>query len=284
MPICVHLVITLLELDWGSLGNAYGLLRLPQMPELKGVSIDSFIPSDVDLTKLKYKEKSIARQRELKRKALEANPPPKFKKSSPWSKTKEKRAKRAARRQKKLLKAERLITTASLGASMSDRLINKCSSGAMATDGNEDDSDDNDTKSILEEYKKMKKLKGRKITAAELEDLEDDESGDKKDDVDLPPDVELHQYPSNFDCTISAWKRCARVIRHLLLSHDSPPTATPTFIITLALQEFSKDAVAAFVKAPDARSLQPKHTSALRQQLAAGLYPQLVRGGVVLIS
>ncbi|CDS36374.1 ATP dependent RNA helicase DDX55 [Echinococcus multilocularis] len=170
-----RLLFKIQELDWGSLANAYGLLRLPQMPELKGVSIDSFISSDVDLTTLKYKEKSIARQRELKRKALEANPPPKFRKSSPWSKTKEKRAKRSARRQKKLLKAERLINTASLGARMSDRLTNKCSSRAMATDGNEDDSDDNDTKSILEEYKKMKKLKGRKITAAELEDLEDDE-------------------------------------------------------------------------------------------------------------
>lgn len=43
------------ELDWGSLGNAYGLLRLPQMPELKGASIDSFVSSHIDLTKLKYK-------------------------------------------------------------------------------------------------------------------------------------------------------------------------------------------------------------------------------------
>ncbi|KAL5969318.1 ATP-dependent RNA helicase DDX55 [Taenia solium] len=168
------LLFKIQELDWGSLGNAYGLLRLPQMPELKGVSIDSFVASDIDLAKLKYKEKSIAKQRELKRKALEANPPLKFKESSPWSKTKDKRAKRATRRQKRQLKAERHVAPVSLGASISDRLTGKRPPSVMATGGLEDDGD-GDTESILEEYKKIRKLKGRKITAAELEGLEDDE-------------------------------------------------------------------------------------------------------------
>ncbi|VDK38035.1 unnamed protein product [Taenia asiatica] len=168
------LLFKIQELDWGSLGNAYGLLRLPQMPELKGVSIDSFVASDIDLAKLKYKEKSVAKQRELKRKALEASLSLKFKKSSPWSKTKDKRAKRATRRQKRQLKAERHVAPVSLGVSILDRLTGKRPSSVMATGGHEGDGDD-DTESILEEYKKIRKLKGRKITAAELEGLEDDE-------------------------------------------------------------------------------------------------------------
>ncbi|KAL5104056.1 ATP-dependent RNA helicase DDX55 [Taenia crassiceps] len=163
------LLFKIQELDWGSLGNAYGLLRLPQMPELKGVSIGGFISSNVDLTKLKYKEKSIAKQRELKRKTLEGNPSRRFKKFPPSSKAKEKRAKRASRRQKRQLKAEHHVTPASFRASV----LGRHPPSVMATGGNDDDGDD-DMESILEEYRKMKKLKGRKISEAELEDLEDD--------------------------------------------------------------------------------------------------------------
>ncbi|VDN97979.1 unnamed protein product [Rodentolepis nana] len=177
------------DLDLGALANAYGLLRMPQMPELKDVSTASFAGCDVDFTKLKYKEKSIAKQREMRRKALEDDPPPKFKKQSTltlpmlascmlrllfflvsaWSKTKEKRAKRAARKQKKLLKKERLA--GSVGDDQSRPNRKRPADGTLdeVSDGN------SDVDSLVEDYKKIKKIKSRKITAEELQDLDGDE-------------------------------------------------------------------------------------------------------------
>ncbi|VDM17212.1 unnamed protein product [Hydatigera taeniaeformis] len=164
-------------MDWGSLGNAYGLLRLPQMPELKGATIDSFVPSNIDLTKLKYKEKSVAKQRELKRKALLADPSPGFKKLTSREKATAKESKRPVRRQKKGPKVGPPVPFAPPVADMSDVRTSKRRSSAMAIGRGDDDvDDDDDTESILEEYRKVKKLKGRKITAAEIEDLEDEES------------------------------------------------------------------------------------------------------------
>ncbi|KAM7532624.1 hypothetical protein Aperf_G00000131259 [Anoplocephala perfoliata] len=166
-----RLLFRIKDLDLGALANAYGLLRMPQMPELKDVPISSFIAADVDLTRIKYKEKSIAKQRELKRKAMEENPPPRFKKSSAWSKTKEKRAKRAARKQKKQLRRERLAAEATNGEKVTSKAGRKRPASAMDA---EDAIDDDDADSIAEEYKKIKKLKSRKVTATELQELEDD--------------------------------------------------------------------------------------------------------------
>lgn len=84
------------------MANAYGLLRLPQMPELKDANISNFVPAEIDISAIKYKyvsrlafqnkegktfnwssfcrERSIAKQRELKKKEQDDNPAPKFKK------------------------------------------------------------------------------------------------------------------------------------------------------------------------------------------------------------
>ncbi|VDD76474.1 unnamed protein product [Mesocestoides corti] len=154
------LLFKIRDLDLGALANAYGLLRLPHMPELNGIPNFSFIAPDVDLSKLKYKEKSVAKQRELKRKALEENPPPKFKKvgevapSSPWSKTKEKKAKRASRRLKHRINEEPKAAAFVPGNHMPRKRQAVVGHGAC------DEEDDDD---ISEEYKKMRKHKGRKV-------------------------------------------------------------------------------------------------------------------------
>ncbi|VDL63021.1 unnamed protein product [Hymenolepis diminuta] len=155
-------------LDLGALANAYGLLRMPQMPELKDVSTASFVGCDVDFTKLKY---NIAKQRELKRKALEENPPPKFKKTSAWSKTKEKRAKRAARKQKKLLKMERLSSQGVTGVQPPQSRKRPSDAVDMGDVG----SPESDVDSLVKDYRKIKKIKSRKITTEELQNLNGDE-------------------------------------------------------------------------------------------------------------
>nr|CDS30601.1 ATP dependent RNA helicase DDX55 [Hymenolepis microstoma] len=162
-----RLLFKIKDLDLGALANAYGLLRMPQMPELKDVSTSSFVGCDVDFTKLKYKEKSIAKQREIRRKALEENPPPKFKKVSAWSKTKEKRAKRAARKQKKLLEKERL------GVGVGEQSLSSRKRPVGAID--DVSSTNSDVDSLVEDYKKIKKIKSRKITKEELRDFDGDE-------------------------------------------------------------------------------------------------------------
>ncbi|KAM3185913.1 hypothetical protein ACTXT7_005387 [Hymenolepis weldensis] len=167
-----RLLFKIKDLDLGALANAYGLLRMPQMPELKDVSTSSFVGCDVDFTKLKYRVKSIAKQRELKRKALEENPLPKFKKTSAWSKTKEKRAKRAARKQKKLLKMEYLSSQGVKGGGQPP-LSRKRPPDAMNMD--DVSSPKSDVDSLVEDYRKIKKIKSRKITAEELQNLNDDE-------------------------------------------------------------------------------------------------------------
>ncbi|VUZ56473.1 unnamed protein product [Hymenolepis diminuta] len=166
-----RLLFKIKDLDLGALANAYGLLRMPQMPELKDVSTASFVGCDVDFTKLKYKEKSIAKQRELKRKALEENPPPKFKKTSAWSKTKEKRAKRAARKQKKLLKMERLSSQGVTGVQPPQSRKRPSDAVDMGDVG----SPESDVDSLVKDYRKIKKIKSRKITTEELQNLNGDE-------------------------------------------------------------------------------------------------------------
>ena len=85
--------------------------------------------------------------------------------STPWSKTKEKRAKRLARRVKKQLKAQRLaaapVPPPSVGTVTPNQSKGKRHSDAMKiSDGGDSDGAD----SILEEYRKVKKLRGRKVS------------------------------------------------------------------------------------------------------------------------
>jgi ATP-dependent RNA helicase DDX55/SPB4 len=57
------------DLDWKDLGNAWGLLRLPKMPEAKHWQGDTYLGQDVDWDNYKYKDKAREKAR---REALEA--------------------------------------------------------------------------------------------------------------------------------------------------------------------------------------------------------------------
>ncbi|KAK9842057.1 hypothetical protein WJX81_006505 [Elliptochloris bilobata] len=63
------------DLDLGRLANALGLLRLPRMPELRGaVGTASFVPSAVDPTSVKFRDRAREklRQRRLAQRVAEA--------------------------------------------------------------------------------------------------------------------------------------------------------------------------------------------------------------------
>jgi hypothetical protein len=53
------------KLDLGGVALAMGLLKLPRMPELKGVAVRGFAPDHVDVHSLQYKDKVRARARNL---------------------------------------------------------------------------------------------------------------------------------------------------------------------------------------------------------------------------
>ncbi|CAF3586981.1 unnamed protein product [Fusarium graminearum] len=53
------------DLDWADLGNAWGLLRMPRMPELKGWTGDKMCGLEIDWDNYAYKEKTREQQRKV---------------------------------------------------------------------------------------------------------------------------------------------------------------------------------------------------------------------------
>jgi ATP-dependent RNA helicase DDX55/SPB4 len=97
------------SLDWADLGNAWGLLTLPGMPELKKWDGDKRLGQDLDLATYAYKDKAREKQRiedlgkvkdEKKRHVKEDR------EKSAWTEQKENRASKEVRREKKKSKRE----------------------------------------------------------------------------------------------------------------------------------------------------------------------------------
>ncbi|KAL7054036.1 hypothetical protein AAHC03_026593 [Spirometra sp. Aus1] len=156
------------ELDFGGLANAYGLLRLPQMPEMRDANISGFVNSGVDVSTLKYREKSVAKQRKLKKELDAEHPPPQRRKSIAWSKKKERKAKKAARQAKKQAGMNAAATVGDKSLATTSVVPTACKRrNQYDSDEDEEDEDFN------EDYRKLKKYKKRKVTAEELMGLED---------------------------------------------------------------------------------------------------------------
>lgn len=111
------------DLDWEDLGNAWGLLKLPKMPELKHWDGDKSLGLDVDWDAYAYKDKkregarkrALAEEKKKKDEGLavttdiEAPVPPAEKKQlkRAWSNKLDARDEREVRRSKKRTKRER---------------------------------------------------------------------------------------------------------------------------------------------------------------------------------
>lgn len=107
-------IFSISELDWDELGKAWGLLKLPRMPELKGYTGDIFLGRNIDLEQIPYADKSREKRRleEMQEpKAIvrrEQNPKhPLSRESQPWSQNVESREDREKRRSKRARRKEK---------------------------------------------------------------------------------------------------------------------------------------------------------------------------------
>ena len=108
------------DLDWIDLANAWGLLKLPRMPELKKWEGDAFLGLDIDFSTYAYKDKTREKAR-LERlrsdkatttpsSAISSTPPsttPAADKKRPWSANLDRQQERERQRSKKRTKREK---------------------------------------------------------------------------------------------------------------------------------------------------------------------------------
>ncbi|KAL2008139.1 hypothetical protein VTN00DRAFT_8121 [Thermoascus crustaceus] len=111
-------IFRIADLDWEGLGHAWGLLKLPRMPELKNFKGDATLGVNIDWDNYAYKDKQKEKNRKQalkERQEAEANgtaPQQTGKKRSaseniPWSQTIEKKNEKEKRREKKRVRKER---------------------------------------------------------------------------------------------------------------------------------------------------------------------------------
>lgn len=107
------------DLDWEAMGNAWGLLKLPKMPELKNFNGDRTLGVDVNWEKYAYKDKQKEkRRRETMQEEAESagaqqqddgndNKKRRLNGSVPWSDHIERKEKRDKRKEQKRVKKEK---------------------------------------------------------------------------------------------------------------------------------------------------------------------------------
>lgn len=101
------------DLDWTEQGNAWGLLKLPSMPELKKWDGDRSLGVALDLSTYAYKDKAREQQRQVEQAEYESNKAegkkryvPEDKKASAWTQQKDMKALKELRREKKVARRE----------------------------------------------------------------------------------------------------------------------------------------------------------------------------------
>ena len=95
------------DVDWTDLGNAWALLRLPKMPELKQWEGDRCLGLDIDFANYKYADK--AREKHRLEESTENKPPPSRRlkdDSEAWSGQKARQKVRETRREKRAARRE----------------------------------------------------------------------------------------------------------------------------------------------------------------------------------
>ena len=151
-----NILLRIKDLDLGGVATSYGLLRMPKMPELKGVKIRNFVEEKLDLNDVAYQDKVREKERQGKLAAYRETglwPGARRKMESvAWSKNKEVRDKR---RDKKTRRAEKRKGDNEVGPELSEEEA-------------DDDLDD-----FSSDYKLMKKLKKGKISQTQFDEAFD---------------------------------------------------------------------------------------------------------------
>jgi len=102
------------DLDWTDLGNAWGLIRLPKMPELKKWDGDKTLGVELDMSEYAYKDKAREKARRVAMEEAKNKGPyvsseeqiKKRKSNEAWSGKQEEQEVKEARREKKRKKKE----------------------------------------------------------------------------------------------------------------------------------------------------------------------------------
>jgi ATP-dependent RNA helicase DDX55/SPB4 len=102
------------DLDWTDLGNAWGLIRLPKMPELKNWDGDKTLGVQLDMGEYAYKDKTREKARRVEMEEAKTRGPwvpseeqlKKRKANEAWSGKQEEQEVKEARREKKRKKKE----------------------------------------------------------------------------------------------------------------------------------------------------------------------------------
>lgn len=103
------------DLDWEALGHAWGLLKLPKMPELKNFKGDKFLGVTLDWDNYAYADKQREKHRQEALKEYQASKsggdskkrPAAAGESVPWSQNAEKKREREQRRERKRARRDR---------------------------------------------------------------------------------------------------------------------------------------------------------------------------------
>lgn len=99
-------ILSLKNLNFGKMATSFGLLKMPRMPELRGITITDFVPVKMDFNTIAYQDKQKEKSRLQKLDTYkETGSWPGMKLHKPkqesWSQTKEKKAKKKKKNEKK---------------------------------------------------------------------------------------------------------------------------------------------------------------------------------------
>ncbi|XP_051172574.1 probable ATP-dependent RNA helicase DDX55 homolog [Leptopilina boulardi] len=154
-----RLILRLKDLDLGKVALSFGLLKMPRMPELKGLDLSSFHEEKFDINTIKYKDKQREASRLEKLKEFKetgiwpGKKIRKMKKTEPWSEAKKNKLNHQERRKNKREKRKKKIEM------NSDPIKKKRKKGIS----------EEDLAELTKDMALIKKLKKKKISEQEFD-------------------------------------------------------------------------------------------------------------------
>ncbi|CAO3686778.1 unnamed protein product [Rhizopus stolonifer] len=147
------------DINLAQLGMAFGLLRLPRMPELKQQTTEKFLEDKIDWNTYKYadKMKEAKRQRELTEEKQKPQHQQKNKKLA-WSDKMDAKERKSIRKEKKEKKKEYLKKQAEEEKEKTKRTL-------------EEEDDDDDWDDLAEEQRQFKKMKKGQLDKKAFDDM-----------------------------------------------------------------------------------------------------------------
>ncbi|KAJ3027174.1 ATP-dependent RNA helicase ddx55 [Rhizophlyctis rosea] len=172
------------DVDIPSVARAFGLLKLPKMPELKTIKVDFQAPS-INVNEIPYKDKAREKQRQAKLAKEAAQPDGKkslYKKrrvakdTVAWSQHKEAKEKRLERREKREKKRVAIVKAKAAGTFVTKVKAAETEAKNGKRSRSDSDGDDNGDWEEMKKELKAKKRKGsqKASPAAEFSDSDSD--------------------------------------------------------------------------------------------------------------